>query len=103
MQTLSEWLRAGSVHLVDVRREGEWKAGHIKGAMWSPLDNLAGALPHLEPDALIAVNCRSGYRSAIACSVLQRAGFRNVTNVIGGYDAWLAAKMPTATEEPVKV
>jgi glyoxylase-like metal-dependent hydrolase (beta-lactamase superfamily II)/rhodanese-related sulfurtransferase len=103
VETLSEWLRAGSVHLIDVRREGEWKAGHIKGAMWSPLDNLAGALPHLEPDALIAVNCRSGYRSAIACSVLQRAGFRNVTNVIGGYDAWLAAKMPTATEEPVKV
>jgi len=37
----------------------------------------------------------------IACSLLQRAGFENVVNVVGGFDAWQAAKLPVAAEKPV--
>jgi rhodanese-related sulfurtransferase len=37
----------------------------------------------------------------IACSLLQRAGFQNVINVIGGFDAWQAAKLPISIEKPV--
>jgi hydroxyacylglutathione hydrolase len=99
----NSWLRNGEASVLDVRREGEWKAGHIEGATWSPLDTLNAALPALEHDRRIAVHCKSGYRSAIACSVLQRAGFRNVVNVIGGFDAWQAANLPFVTEEAVKV
>jgi rhodanese-related sulfurtransferase len=100
---LSGWLDKGEVTLLDVRREGEWKAGHIEATTWSPLDTLNHNLPTLDPDRRIAVHCKSGYRSAIACSVLQRAGFRNVVNVIGGFDAWQAAHLPFVTEETVKV
>jgi len=100
---LSAWLRAGESSLIDVRREGEWKAGHIEGAVWSPLDTLNRNLPALDRDRRIAVQCKSGYRSAIACSVLQKAGFHNVVNVLGGLDAWQAAKLPTVSEETVKV
>ena len=103
VETLSDWLRAGGVKLLDVRREGEWKAGHIKEAIWSPLDTLANSLPEVDRSALVAVHCKSGYRSAIACSVLQRAGFRNVANVLGGFDAWQGANLPIVTEEPIKV
>jgi len=39
--------------------------------------------------------CKGGYRSAIACSLLERAGFENVINVMGGFDAWLACNLPT--------
>jgi rhodanese-related sulfurtransferase len=38
----------------------------------------------------------------IACSLLQRAGFQNVVNVIGGFDAWQQAKLPVVTEKPVE-
>ena len=76
------------MQVLDVRREGEWEAGHIDGADWYPLDRFKAALPEIEHNATIAVHCKSGYRSAIACSLLQRAGHNNVINVIGGFDAW---------------
>jgi hydroxyacylglutathione hydrolase len=50
----------------------------------------------------IAVHCKGGYRSMIACSLLQRAGFRNVINVMGGFDAWQQANLPVVTEKPVE-
>lgn len=103
VESLHGWLRAGGVNLIDVRREGEWKAGHIKEAIWAPLDTLANSLPQVDANAVVAVHCKSGYRSAIACSLLQRAGFRNVANVMGGFDAWLGANLPIVTEEPIKV
>jgi hydroxyacylglutathione hydrolase len=95
--------RRRDLHLIDVRREGEWKAGHIDGAEWFPLDNLNKSLPSTDRDTPIAVHCKSGYRSAIACSLFQRAGFTNVSNVLGGFDAWQAANLPFLTEDPVKV
>jgi hydroxyacylglutathione hydrolase len=103
VETLRDWLQAGHTGLLDVRREGEWKAAHIQGASWSPLDTLARSLPQMDRNARIAVHCKSGYRSAIACSVLQRAGFRDVANVVGGFDAWQAANLPFVTEQPIEV
>ncbi len=49
----------------------------------------------------IAVHCKGGYRSMIASSLLQRAGFKHVANVIGGFDAWEQAKLPCVTAKPV--
>jgi hydroxyacylglutathione hydrolase len=50
----------------------------------------------------VAVHCKSGYRSMIACSLLQRAGHRHVINVTGGFDAWQEAHLPVATDAPVE-
>jgi hydroxyacylglutathione hydrolase len=57
----------------------------------------------MDRDLPIAVHCKSGYRSVIAGSLLQRAGFKNVVNVIGGFDAWQQAKLPTVSAKPVEV
>jgi hydroxyacylglutathione hydrolase len=73
-----------------VRRESEWQAGHIDGAHWHALDDFPRSLPALDREAPIAVHCKGGYRSILAASLLRRAGFRNVSDVIGGYDAWVA-------------
>jgi len=89
--------------VLDVRREPEWEAGHIEGAAWWPLDNFRVSPPEIDRDQPIAVHCKSGYRSLIACSLLQRAGFRNITNVLGGFDAWQQAKLPVASDKPVGV
>jgi hydroxyacylglutathione hydrolase len=100
---LDSKLRAGQVRVLDVRREGEWNAGHIPQAKWHALDAFPHELPSIDDGQPLAVHCKSGYRSMIACSLLERAGHRNVINVVGGFDAWHAAGLPEISEQPVKV
>jgi glyoxylase-like metal-dependent hydrolase (beta-lactamase superfamily II)/rhodanese-related sulfurtransferase len=80
----------GSIQIIDVRRKPEWEQGHIAGALHKPLDRVAKMLGDLDRTKPVVVHCKGGYRSAIACSLIQRAGFENVTNLIGGLDAWQA-------------
>jgi hydroxyacylglutathione hydrolase len=88
--------RVPDLEVLDIRRQGEWDAGHIASADWYPLDRFKAALPSLDLSSTFAVHCKSGYRSMIACSLLQRAGY-NVINVIGGLDAWEQAQLPTVS------
>jgi hydroxyacylglutathione hydrolase len=84
------------VQIVDVRREAEFSDGHIEGAMLMPLHKLESMVKALDQDRPIAVHCKGGYRSAIGCSLIQRAGFENVMNVMGGFDAWVACGLPAS-------
>jgi hydroxyacylglutathione hydrolase len=102
VQELQEKLHAGSVAVLDVRRAGEWQAGHLAQADWRALDTFPHGLPALDGSQSVAVHCKSGYRSLIACSLLERAGHRNAINVAGGFDAWHAAGLPEVAEQPVK-
>jgi hydroxyacylglutathione hydrolase len=86
------------LHVLDVRRDGEWQAGHLENAQLWPLDRLRDSLPPLDKNAAIAVHCKSGYRSTVACSLLQRAGYTNVVNVTGGFDAWQQEHLPVVAE-----
>ena len=61
-----------------------------------PLHELSEKAKDLDPDRPVAVYCKGGYRSAIAAGLLQRAGYRDVLNVIGGFDAWRACDLPYA-------
>ena len=99
---LQEKLRAGSLAVLDVRGEGEWQAGHIAQAGHRALDTFPQGLPLLDDSRPVAVHCKSGYRSIIACGLLERAGYRNVVNVTGGFDAWHGAKLPEVAEQLVK-
>lgn len=84
------------LQVLDVRRPPEYTSGHVPGAIAEPLSNLKERLPVLElqPSTLTAVICGSGYRSSTATSILQRDGFRNLLNVSGGTNAWIAAGYP---------
>ena len=97
-QELASRLASGNIGVLDVRREAEFEAGHIEGADWHPLDRFKAALPDISKDAPIAVHCKSGYRSLIAISVLMRAGYHNVVDLAGGFDAWVGASMPSSTD-----
>ena len=70
------------------------ECGAYSGATPAPLQRLESMLPQLDHERPTVVHCQGGYRSAIACSLLQRAGFRNVINLIGGFDAWKALGHP---------
>jgi glyoxylase-like metal-dependent hydrolase (beta-lactamase superfamily II)/rhodanese-related sulfurtransferase len=101
VQELSEKLQKGAIDVLDVRREGEFQAGHIAGADWHALDRMKAVLPELRRSVPVAVHCKGGYRSLIACSLLRRAGYHNVVDVAGGFDAWMAAGLPVETSEMV--
>jgi glyoxylase-like metal-dependent hydrolase (beta-lactamase superfamily II)/rhodanese-related sulfurtransferase len=86
-------LEEGSAcELVDVRRPGEWQAGHIARARHIPLNTLASRAAELDPGKPVTAICAGGYRSSIATSLLEEAGFSRVTNVIGGMTAWNNAR-----------
>jgi glyoxylase-like metal-dependent hydrolase (beta-lactamase superfamily II)/rhodanese-related sulfurtransferase len=90
------------IQVVDVRNPLEWESGHIAQATLKPLgrfalgagDALKSLLADLSPAKPVAVHCKSGYRSSIATSLLERAGYRGALNVVGGFDAWQAHKLP---------
>jgi rhodanese-related sulfurtransferase len=98
--TLVELLDSGPPPLlVDVRSEREWRAGRIDGAINIPLSRLAREIPSLPSMWPLIVYCATGYRSAIAGSLMQRAGRRAVTELVGGMGAWESTRLPTAPAE----
>ena len=84
------------VTVVDVRRPGEWQAGHIAQATHVPLHELEQRAATLDRNRPVAIICASGYRSSIATSLLERLGFQRFSNVVGGMNAWSAAKYDVA-------
>jgi phage shock protein E len=73
--------------LLDVRGAEEFAAGHLKGAVNLPVQELAARLTELGPkDRPVAVYCRSGRRSAVATQLLRDAGFSSATDLGGLID-----------------
>jgi len=73
--------------VLDVRSAAEWAHGHVDGGLHVPIGYLPDRLSEIPTDRPIVVYCQTGGRSAIAASLLQRAGFKDVTNLRGGYAA----------------
>ena len=95
-------IKDDDVTLIDVRAATEFQAGHIAGAEHRFLGTLLRKLETLSKDKPVVAQCLAGGRSAIAVSLLQRAGF-DVVNMQGGYQAWLAAGLPVVREEVTAV
>jgi adenylyltransferase/sulfurtransferase len=74
--------------LIDVREPHEYKICSIPGAKLIPLGEFPKHVGEFDPNADIAIHCRSGMRSAKACAVLRQNGFQHVRNVVGGILAW---------------
>ncbi|RKE52342.1 rhodanese-like domain-containing protein [Sphingobacterium detergens] len=80
--------RSDPGHIVDVRTVKEFDKGHIDNAMNIPLTDFINFGNTLEKDNKpLYVHCQSGYRSAVAVSILRAKGFKNVCNIQGGYKA----------------
>ncbi len=92
-------LRPGRT-VLDVRRSAEWDRFHIEHAVHVPLASLEERVPTLDRDAEYAIVCAGGYRSAIAASVLERAGFRKLTAASDGMDGYLSAGHAVVSGDP---
>ncbi|XP_010935203.1 thiosulfate sulfurtransferase 16, chloroplastic isoform X2 [Elaeis guineensis] len=101
-----ELLQAGHRYL-DVRTVDEFNAGHAVGAKNIPYVFKVGSgmmknpnflkevLQAFEEDDEIIIGCDSGRRSLMAAAELSSAGFTGITDIAGGYSAWLQNGLPT--------
>lgn len=80
-----------NLQLVDVRQPGETEAGIIEGARTVPLTRLNEQIMTLDASKPTIVYCAGGFRSSIAASHMKAAGFSDVSDLLGGYGAWVAA------------
>jgi glyoxylase-like metal-dependent hydrolase (beta-lactamase superfamily II)/rhodanese-related sulfurtransferase len=97
--SLAEQLRDEAPPLVvDVRTPTEWEERRIDGSVNLPLSRLRERLGELPRERSIVVYCSSGYRSAIAGSLLRREGVERISGLVGGLGAWQAAVPATGTE-----
>lgn len=74
--------------VLDIRTPAERNAMHIGGSLHIPLNHLAEHLNEIPRDRPIVICCRSGYRSSIAASLLQRHGIHQISDLEGGMNAW---------------
>ena len=76
--------------LLDVREPYEWKIGNLSelGAVLIPFAEVGGRMGELPRDRPVVVYCHVGVRSALVAEALLREGFREVSNLRGGYLAW---------------
>ena len=90
VQDFSDLLHQEKDHILvlDVRERGEIEAGAMENSLRIPLGQLESRTAEIPRGRLLVVHCKSGYRSSIATSILRRAGFRDIANLTGGYDAW---------------
>ena len=84
--------------ILDVRTDDEWRDGHLPGALHIMGGYLPERVAEVPRDRALVVICGSGYRSTIAASVLERAGFSGITNLTGGMKAWKDEGLGTARE-----
>jgi hydroxyacylglutathione hydrolase len=80
--------------VLDVRGEGEWNAGHLRGSLNVPIGELDRRLGELPRERPVIVHCQTGARAAMAASLLRARGFRDVAQFPGGFAEWLAAGQP---------
>ena len=72
--------------VIDVRKEGEYAAEHVNDAYSKPLAYINDWVGNINPDEHFFLHCAGGYRSMIAASILQARGYRNFTEVEGGFN-----------------
>ncbi|WP_067624542.1 MBL fold metallo-hydrolase [Alicyclobacillus acidiphilus] len=74
--------------VLDVRNLDEWNAGHVDGAIRIAVTDLPAKVHDIHAERPVLVHCQSGYRSAIAASILQANGMEEVWDLTGGYHSW---------------
>lgn len=87
-QTVDVLEQVEGIQVVDVRGPGEFAGGALPRAVNLPLPRLRSHLSDLDPERPVLVNCAGGYRSSAAASLLRSAGFTDVSDLLGGWNAW---------------
>jgi hydroxyacylglutathione hydrolase len=87
-------LKVGESLVYDVRKESEYEAEHVEEAYSRPLSSINNWLKDVNPKDHFFIHCAGGYRSMIAASILQSRGYRNFTEIEGGFKSIAEAGVP---------
>lgn len=94
-EQFAQEVKIGESNIVDVRKENEYAAEHIDEAYSKPLAYINDWVKDIDPQEHFYLHCAGGYRSMIAASILQARGYRNFTEVAGGFNAIAKTDVPT--------
>lgn len=86
--------KAGETKVLDVRKESEYEAEHVEDAYSRPLANINEWIKDVNPKEHFYIHCAGGYRSMIAATILQSRGYRNFSEIEGGFKAVAEAGVP---------
>ena len=86
-EEFAQKVKIGESKVVDIRKESEYEAEHIEDAYSKPLAYINEWVKDINPNEHFFMHCAGGYRSMIAASILQARGYRNFTEIEGGFGA----------------
>ncbi len=87
-------VKIGESKVIDVRKESEYQAEHVEDAYSRPLAAINEWVKDINPDEHFFMHCAGGYRSMMAASILQARGYRNFSEVEGGFNAIANTTVP---------
>jgi hydroxyacylglutathione hydrolase len=87
-------VKIGESKVIDIRKETEYSAEHVAEAYSRPLANINDWIKDIDPSEPFFMHCAGGYRSMIAASILQARGFRNFSEIEGGFNAIAKTDVP---------
>jgi hydroxyacylglutathione hydrolase len=87
-------VKIGEDKIIDIRKQTEYSAEHVEESYSRPLAEINDWIKDINPDEHFYMHCQSGYRSMIASSILQSRGYRNFTEVAGGFKAIAETAIP---------
>ena len=93
-EQFAQQVKIGESKIVDVRKESEYAAEHVDEAYSMPLADINEWIKDVKPEEHFFMHCAGGYRSMIAASILQARGYRNFTEVEGGFAAISNTNVP---------
>lgn len=93
-EAFSKMLKVGESSVLDVRKESEYAAEHVDESYSRPLSIINDWIKDIDPKEPFFLHCQGGYRSMIAASILQARGFRNFTEIEGGFHAIAQTAIP---------
>ncbi|UEG50129.1 MBL fold metallo-hydrolase [Ferruginibacter lapsinanis] len=93
-EQFAQHVKIGADKIIDVRKETEYAAEHIEEAYNKPLAYINDWIKDINPEEHFFIHCAGGYRSMMAASILQARGYRNFTEIAGGFAAISKTDLP---------
>jgi rhodanese-related sulfurtransferase len=93
-QQFAQEVKPGKDMIVDVRKDGEYNAEHVKDAQHKTLDQINNWFAEIDNTKPFYLHCAGGYRSMIAASILKMRGIHNFKEIDGGFSAIAKTDLP---------
>lgn len=93
-----DMLQQGDSVVIDVRQPDEYRAGHVKDAIFIPVDSVLNRIGELPKDKKLLFICAAGVRSGLACEMAAAMGIETdrLFNIEQGTATWISNKLPTS-------